>query len=168
MLDTFETAYLDVGASNSHVFDYFSLHECRSVDPDSAETYRAFADFLESEQFSSFVRAVVGLENLTVRFPSATRYRIGQFYATHRDSMGDSSQVAAFVFNLTRRWEAHWGGLLQFMNSDGNVESAFLPKFNSLSIFLSSQPHGVSLVTPFAPHNRLSIAGQLEGHNDPI
>ncbi|MGH8398608.1 MAG: 2OG-Fe(II) oxygenase family protein, partial [Gammaproteobacteria bacterium] len=63
------------------------------------------------------------------------------------------------VLNLTKDWQADWGGLLQFLGEDGKVVDTFFPSFNSLMLFQVPMWHHVSYVTPFAGHGRYAITG---------
>lgn len=57
--------------------------------------------------------------------------------------------------------QADWGGLLQFIDVDGQVLDTFLPRWNTLSLFAVPAGHAVSLVAPWARQDRLAITGWL-------
>jgi SM-20-related protein len=156
-----EAAYRDHGAPYSHVFRAFPLSRYHKEQSEIARLLQALCELFYSAPFAALVRKVTGFATLRVRAPVATRYEVGHFYATHTDSTGGMSHVASFVLNVSKRWEAQWGGLLQFVGAEGHVDEAYLPVFNSLSLFLASCSHGVSMVAPIAGGPRLSIAGQL-------
>ena len=91
----------------------------------------------------------------------ATRYQPGHFLTVHDDGHGDNKRVVAVVLNLSPRWLADWGGLLQFHDDGGDIAGAFTPAFNTLHLFTVPQRHSVSVIAPFAPAPRLSLAGWL-------
>ena len=105
-------------------------------------------------------RTVCGRDDIDGLEMLASRYRPGHFLNTHDDAQGQCSErVAAFVLPLSPVWRADWGGLLQLMDSDGNVEVTLTPKRNFLTLFTVPRKHNVSMVTPFAPAPRFSITG---------
>jgi SM-20-related protein len=67
----------------------------------------------------------------------------------------------AFVLGFSRNWKADWGGLTLFYDDGGNVTGAFVPAFNSLTMFRVPVYHSVTYVTPFAREVRYSITGWL-------
>jgi Rps23 Pro-64 3,4-dihydroxylase Tpa1-like proline 4-hydroxylase len=77
------------------------------------------------------------------------------------DKTGRKLRRAAYVFNLTPRWQPDWGGQLQFIGPDGHVAEAWVPRFNALNVFAVPQPHAVSIVAPFAVGARYSVTGWL-------
>ncbi|HEY5613031.1 MAG TPA: 2OG-Fe(II) oxygenase family protein [Lysobacter sp.] len=91
----------------------------------------------------------------------ATRYRPGHFLRYHTDIDSTEGRLYAYVLNLSRDWNADWGGLLQFIDDDGRVLDTFLPRWNTLSLFAVPAGHTVSLVAPWAAADRLAITGWL-------
>ena len=91
----------------------------------------------------------------------ATYYAPGHFLKQHNDSAttGDDRRYAC-VINLTKGWESHWGGLLQFVGDHG-VTSTQTPVFNSCNLFKVPQDHQVSYVAPFATRPRYALTGWL-------
>lgn len=94
----------------------------------------------------------------------ATRYLPGHFLRRHNDFHPTDGRLCAYVLNLTRDWQADWGGLLQFLDADGQVTGTFVPGYNQLAIFEVPQWHVVSLVAPWATSPRLSITGWMLDH----
>ncbi len=91
----------------------------------------------------------------------ATRYRPGHFLRWHTDIDSREGRLYAYVLNLSRDWQADWGGLLQFIDDDGRVIDTLLPRWNTLSLFAVPAGHAVSLVAPWAAQDRLAITGWL-------
>ncbi|HET7921720.1 MAG TPA: 2OG-Fe(II) oxygenase family protein [Gammaproteobacteria bacterium] len=116
-------------------------------------------EFLNSRSCLDFIEQVTGVGNLKYAKAQATRYLPGHFLKWHDDFQEDAQREIAYVINLTRDWQAHWGGLLQFMDSEGLVIETFTPQFNTLSLFRVPAAHCVSFVAPFATRPRLSITG---------
>jgi SM-20-related protein len=159
--DVVDIAYSASGAPYSHIYETLSASDCQGGNFDSAKMCERFRAFLNEQQFLDFVRRVTGREHISAATTVACRYLPGHFYATHVDTIAGSTHRLSYVFNLTHRWNPQWGGILQFMGRDGNVMAGYVPRFNSLSLFVASLEHSVTFVAPFAPYARLSIAGGL-------
>ncbi|MEZ5458285.1 MAG: 2OG-Fe(II) oxygenase family protein [Steroidobacteraceae bacterium] len=130
----------------------------RSLDP---SLLARFVDFLNSEAFIGFARKLTGMTDIEWADAQATRYRAGHFLTTHDDQTDSKLRRAAYVLNLTPGWKVDFGGLLQFIDDDGHVSEAYVPRFNALNIFAVPQLHGVSMVTPFAAGARYAVTGWL-------
>jgi len=89
----------------------------------------------------------------------ATCYRAGHFLTRHDDGNIGKNRKFAYVYSLCPDWQAEWGGQLQFLNEEGNVEASFIPQYNTLSIFSVPYPHHVSQVSEFVNVPRMSITG---------
>ncbi|MEQ1493596.1 MAG: 2OG-Fe(II) oxygenase family protein, partial [Terricaulis sp.] len=59
---------------------------------------------------------------------------------------------------FSRKWEPDWGGLL-FLDENKDISRAYLPRFNTLTVFDGLRLHSVSAVSAFAPAPRLSVVG---------
>jgi Rps23 Pro-64 3,4-dihydroxylase Tpa1-like proline 4-hydroxylase len=145
------------------------LYEHRKVSDDPRERaadpspVARFVDFLNSPAFLEFARRLTGQPDIVRADAQATRYRPGDFLTQHDDfdKTGRKLRRAAYVFNLTPRWQPDWGGQLQFIGPDGHVTEAWVPRFNALNVFAVPQPHSVSIVSPFAVGARYSVTGWL-------
>lgn len=116
-------------------------------------------EFFNTPQYLAFVHALTGDTAIRRVSAQATRYRPGHFLRHHNDSDVDEGRRYAYVLNLARDWQADWGGLLQFIGEDGGVQHTFVPRWNSLSLFMVPAGHAVSLVAPWADRERLAITG---------
>lgn len=116
-------------------------------------------EFLNSPECLEFVENITGVTGLKYAKAQATRYLPGHFLKWHDDTQADAKREIAYVINLSRDWQAHWGGLLQFMDAEGRVVETFTPRFNTLSLFRVPAAHCVSFVAPFATSARYSITG---------
>lgn len=141
------------------LYEYSSVTPSRSGVPSSLLTQ--FLEFLNSPTFIRFARELTGRAAIDWADGQATCYRAGHFLTAHDDSAANQKREAAYVFNFTPTWKADWGGLLQFIDSDGHIAEAYTPRFNALNIFTVPQLHCVSAVAPFAPVSRYSITGWL-------
>ena len=143
------------------------LHDAIRIPPE-AEARHARGMLLErvwealnAEPSLELFRTVAGDREITRLYIDATRYLPGHFLTRHNDGRKFGQRVLAFVLNLSPRWRADWGGLLQFHDDAGDIERASTPVFNTLSLFTIPRWHSVSMVAPFAPIPRISLAGWL-------
>jgi len=118
-------------------------------------------EFLNSPEVLQFMRVLTGEPRIMRLDAQATRYQAGQFLRTHNDEHSGEGRLFAYVINLTRRWLADWGGLLQFVDDEGAVFDTFMPKWNSLSLFRVPVKHTVSTVNPWAEEPRYAITGWM-------
>lgn len=116
-------------------------------------------ELFNSPDYLGFVQALTGDARIRRVNAQATRYRPGHFLRWHTDEDHDEGRLYAYVLNLSRQWQADWGGLLQFIDADGQVMGTFLPRWNTLSLFAVPAGHAVSLVAPWAREDRLAITG---------
>jgi SM-20-related protein len=125
-----------------------------------------FHEFLNGEPFLSLIREITGFSTVRFADSQATAYGPGHFLTMHHDEIAGKNRKLAYVFNFTPEWKMDWGGVLQFLGKDGNVEGGFVPTFNALNLFAVPQDHAVSYVAPFAPAIRYSITGWLRETDD--
>ena len=118
-------------------------------------------EFFNSPDYIGFLRELTGDARVRRVNAQATRYRPGHFLRHHDDREEQEGRLYAYVLNLSREWQADWGGLLQFIGPDGDVQATFLPRWNTLSLFAVPAGHAVSLVAPWARGDRLAITGWL-------
>ena len=118
-------------------------------------------EVFNSDEYIALMRELTGDARVRRVNAQATRYRPGQFLRWHTDIDSTEGRLYAYVLNLSRDWEADWGGLLQFIDDDGSVLDTMLPRWNTLSLFAVPAGHAVSLVAPWAGDDRLAITGWL-------
>lgn len=107
------------------------------------------------------MRVITGFPQIRRADAQATRYVAGHFLRRHNDLNEEDGRLCAYVINLTRDWQADWGGLLQFFDTEGEVSRTLMPRFNSISLFRVPVPHCVSPVALFATGARYAITGWL-------
>jgi Rps23 Pro-64 3,4-dihydroxylase Tpa1-like proline 4-hydroxylase len=118
-------------------------------------------ELFNSPEYIGFLRHLTGDARVRRVNAQATRYRPGHFLRYHTDADSSEGRLYAYVLNLSRDWQADWGGLLQFIDDDGRLVDTFLPRWNTLSLFAVPAGHAVSLVAPWARGDRLAITGWL-------
>lgn len=128
--------------------------------------FNTIFEFVNSAEFLNFCRELTGEPEIGFADAQATCYSPGHFLNVHDDNVYGKDRVAAYVLSMTPKWDCNWGGALQFFDSDGHVEEAFMPKFNTLNVFKVPKPHSVAYITPFAGAPRFSITGWLRTGED--
>ena len=118
-------------------------------------------ELFNTPEYVALMQALTGDARVRRVNAQATRYRPGQFLRWHTDIDSSEGRLYAYVLNLSRDWQADWGGLLQFIDDDGRVLDTLLPRWNTLSLFAVPAGHAVSLVAPWAAQDRLAITGWL-------
>lgn len=106
-----------------------------------------------------FARAVSGHADIIKADAQATLYAAGHFLTDHDDLVEVEGRRLAYVLNLARDWKADWGGYLNFLDVKGNIAAGFMPRFNTMNLFLVPIRHNVSHVPPFAPLGRYAVTG---------
>ncbi|MDP4599464.1 MAG: 2OG-Fe(II) oxygenase [Pseudomonadales bacterium] len=121
----------------------------------------AILEAINSAAVVEFLQKLTGDEQIRKVELQATYYAPGHFLKLHNDSAttGDDRRYAC-VINLSKDWESHWGGLLQFVDN-GGVTATHVPTFNSCSLFKVPRDHQVSYVAPFATRPRYALTGWL-------
>ncbi|MHA6289663.1 2OG-Fe(II) oxygenase [Maricaulis sp. CAU 1757] len=126
---------------------------------DQGHPVHYLTEFLNSPDFLEFGGRVIGVDGLTKADAQATLYSRGNFLTRHVDEGHDQERRAAYTLGFTRGWQPDWGGLLMLLDDEMDIERAFLPRFNQLSIFDGRRVHAVSAVSPFAGAGRYQITG---------
>ena len=129
--------------------------------PGNPEHLLTAKNYLASHAFIEFMRDLTGDQEIVRADAHATMYSAGYFLKKHDDIYAGKNRRFAYVFGFTRDWHADWGGMLCFLDKNGEVEDVFVPSFNTLTVFNVPQDHFVSLVSPFANSERLAITGWL-------
>lgn len=143
------------------VYDTFRISNACDDGAPCPDAYAKLYAAFNSERWLSTWRAVTGDDRINCVDAQATRYRRGHFLCAHDDLSPSSGRLYAYVLNLSQTWRAEWGGLLMFHGEDGNVLEAYTPRWNAINLFKVGQEHSVSMVTPLAGGDRLSITGWL-------
>ncbi len=145
----------------AYFYDSFSIADLHEAGKNLDSYLMRVYEFLNSEPFLEFARAVTGAASIAFADAQATCYRSGDFLTAHDDGVEGKRRRAAYILNFTPAWRSDWGGLLQFLDRDGHVAEAYTPAFNALNLVRVPQPHAVSYVNPLAGAARYSITGWL-------
>lgn len=116
-------------------------------------------EYFNSDEMLAFINQVTARDDLKSADAQYTRYLPGHFLTRHRDEVQSKERRVAYVLGFSQSWHPDWGGLLQFYEEDGRPRDAWVPGFNSLSLFDIGHIHAVTYVTPFALEPRLSLTG---------
>lgn len=149
------------GGAYRFAYDSYMMVNAYKEGRDPGLLLHRVLEFLNSPDYMAFARTLTGDAGIRRASAQATRYRPGHFLRYHNDSDLGEDRRFAYVINLSREWQADWGGLLQFIGEAGQVVETFLPIWNSLSLFKVPTGHAVSLVSPWADGERLAITGWL-------
>lgn len=119
-------------------------------------------EHLNAPEFMGLMREITGIPELVKADGHASCYAKQHFLGKHLDSHVAEGWRIAYVLNLTiDDWYPDWGGYLVFYDEEGDIETGFMPRFNTLNLFRVPQAHAVTYVPPFAPRGRYAISGWL-------
>jgi SM-20-related protein len=155
-------AWREVGAVGFRfLFDMhvLTLHGEPYADP--GHYWAKFVGFLNGAEFLALARELTGLEGIEFADAQATVYRSGDFLTAHDDNVPGAHRLIAYVLGFTPLWRPEWGGLLEFLDTSSEVETSYVPGFNTLKLFRVPMPHYVSMVAPSAQSGRYSVTGWL-------
>ncbi len=124
-------------------------------------------EYINKSEWLTVMRTITGHPEIIKSSAQATQYQAGHFLTKHNDRESGETRIAAYVINLGKNWQADSGGLLQFLDDDGQVTDTIVPRFNTISMFLTPALHCVSPVAPFAEGERLSVTGWLRAEDPP-
>lgn len=127
--------------------------------PGDPPAFSDIRDLVASAEFLNLLRAASDDSGIVRVDGQLTLYQEGCFLKQHDDTYSGKDRRVAYVLNLTRDWQADWGGLLHFTDSEGRVQETIVPRFNSLALFRVPAPHFVSMVANYALGNRLTVTG---------
>lgn len=129
---------------------------------DAGGPHDLLIEYLNAPEFMGLMREITGIPELVKADGHASCYGPHHFLGKHLDSHVAEGWRIAYVLNLTiDDWYPDWGGYLVFYNDDGDIETGFMPRFNSLNLFRVPQAHAVTYVPPFAPRGRYAVSGWL-------
>lgn len=151
--------YAEATKGFQYLYERFPLYDRamqqQALDPDFAALFQ----LLRSEAFMQLLKNISGCQRITFTDGQITQYRAGHFLTLHDDKDDAAGRELAFVLNLSKNWQPDFGGFLQFLDGQGNIEHALLPKYNSLAIFQVPKPHAVSYIPPYVSLKRFAITG---------
>jgi len=142
-----------------YLYNAYPMIEAYTSGWDAGHPIHQLTEFVNSPEFLDFGRQVIGVPSVTKADAQATLYARGHFLTRHVDEGHGNERQAAYTLGFTRNWQPDWGGLLMLLDGNLDIERAFLPRFNMLSIFDGRRVHSVSAVSPFAGAGRYQITG---------
>lgn len=156
-------------ARRSHGYCYSGYHMIGAIKEgrDLGHPIHKVTEFLNSSEFIDFGSKVIGETGITRADAQATLFGPGSFLTRHVDEGSNNERRAAYTLGFSKDWHTDWGGLLMFVNKETtDVTEAYIPRFNTLTLFDGRKVHSVSPVSTFAGDGRFSIVGWLQ--NDPV
>lgn len=119
-------------------------------------------EFINAPAFLHFARQITGMTHIVRADAQATLYAPGDFLTLHNDFDPQKGRLVAYVMGFTKNWRSDYGGILQFLDDEQDIQEGFLPRFNSLMLFSVPQTHAVTCVAPFAPLGRYAVTGWFQ------
>lgn len=147
--------------NHGYLYNVYPMIKAYMEGWDPGHPLHQVTEFLQSDEVREFGRKVIGAERITKVDAQATCYARNHFLTRHIDDGDKLERRAAYTLGFSKGWQPDWGGLLAFVTPDLNVESAWTPGFNVLTLFDGLRMHSVTTVSPFAPRGRYSITGWL-------
>lgn len=144
-----------------YLFNQYYITQALELGEEPGHPMHQWHSFMNQASTLDFLRTLTGCADVAKADAYASWYEPLHFLTQHDDRHPSHDRAAALVLNMTPVWNPNWGGQLAFYDERGNVEQAFLPLFNSLSIFLVPQTHAVLQVAPFAGAKRTSYLSWL-------
>lgn len=143
-----------------YIYERYALSWNREPNPELDEYYSGVVEFLNGLEFLNLMREITGFAEIAWTDGQATLYQPGDFLTAHDDHSKLAKRLVAYVLNMTPVWRPDMGGVLQFIDDNGNVAEGYVPAFNVLNIFRVPARHAVTAVTPFGG-SRYAITGWL-------
>lgn len=150
-----------------YCYNGYQMTNARRDGIDEGHPIHHITDFLNSRAFLDFGAKIIGETGITQVDAQATLFTPGSFLTRHIDEGSQNERRAAYTLSFCPNWQTDWGGLLQFIDQQTtDVTSAWVPRFNTLTLLDGRRVHAVSPVSAFAGDGRYSIVGWLR--DDPI
>jgi len=155
-------------AADSFGYTYYTYPMIEAVQRgwDQGHPIHALTAFLNSPEFITFAKEIISEPRVTKIDAHASNYQRGHYLTRHVDDGAKQERRAAYTIGFSRNWQPDWGGLLLFLDNKQDVQSGFLPRFNTLTVFDGLRLHSVTSISTFTPSPRLSIAGWFR--DDPV
>lgn len=117
-------------------------------------------ELMSSDRLMKAIQKITDLPVSSVETIFASRYVTGDFLDPHTDAAPGTSRQLAFVINLSKNWDAAWGGNLVI-----DHVHTITPAFANLVLFDVRGPgrlHYVSPVTDKTDETRVAVSGWLQ------
>ena len=144
-----------------YCYNVYQMNQAIADGRNADHPIHKLTEFLNSPAFMEFGARIIGETGITRVDAQATLYTRGSFLTRHIDDGVNHERRCAYTLGFTEGWMTDWGGLLMFLDPNTDIEAAFRPRFNMLTLFDGRKIHSVSPVSAFAGKPRLSVAGWL-------
>ncbi len=151
--------YQRAASAFQYVFIQYYITQAVKKGEEKGNPIHLMHEFVNGDLFMPFMKALTGQDEITWIESFVSRYAPGHFLTNHDDTHYKNDRVIAYTIGMSKNWSKDWGGHLAFFDEKGNVDQAFIPSFNTLSVFAIPQPHAVQMVAPYAKGERLSFLG---------
>lgn len=143
-----------------YCYNGFHLTENPDLQARDAAGLTPLAEFLNSRTFLDFGARLIGETGINRVDAQATLFMPGHFLTRHIDDGIHQERRAAYTLSFSRNWQTDWGGQLQMIDRQTtDVTGAWIPRWNTLTVFDGRQVHAVSSVSQFAGDGRYSVVG---------
>jgi Rps23 Pro-64 3,4-dihydroxylase Tpa1-like proline 4-hydroxylase len=145
-----------------YCYNGYQMSHARRDGKDPGHPLHAITDFLNSPAYLDLGAKIIGETGIIGVDAQATLFNSGSFLTRHIDEGSQNERRAAYTLSFCRNWQTDWGGQLQFIDQQTtDVTSAWVPRWNTLTLFDGRRVHAVSPVSAFAGDGRYSIVGWL-------
>ncbi|MEO7411536.1 MAG: 2OG-Fe(II) oxygenase family protein [Sphingomicrobium sp.] len=146
--------------SQAYSYAFYSAPLTLAGEAEPATPLQSLFAGLNGKPFLDLMRAVTGEREVVQVDGQATLYVGGHHLAAHTDDVPVQGRRVAYVLSMTMgEWRPEWGGYLNFLDADGDVEVGLRPRFNCLNMFTVPRWHHVAQVLGVAPVARYAVTG---------
>jgi SM-20-related protein len=146
----------------SFIYNTFRVIDAWQSGAQAAHPLYAVAEALHAPAYLQRLRELTARPQVKRLDLLAARYLPGHFLTPHDDVHAHEGREVAWILNLTRNWQAEWGGLLHVMDDRrAAVTHTYIPKYNSMVLFYPPRWHFVSQVANFARLPRYTLTGWM-------
>ena len=141
-------------------FMRFPVADAHNQNTPPADLCPELSEAFIQQELVEFSRQVTADPEIRSTSMFASFYPPGSYLRSHDDQALNDNRRAAYVLNLTRKWNFDWGGLLVIEDKKRTrVQRALVPRFNSLVLFKVPRSHHVTPVCAYAQGQRYALQG---------
>lgn len=122
------------------------------------EPFQEVVGFLSGKTMHDFLGAMTG-EKLGSLQSEVQWHKTDSFQTTGDGRKKGENRALGFTLDVTRDWQADWGGLRLFKDTAGDITETIVPSFNRLTVFRVPMKQSISYVTGYAKGVMLSVSG---------
>lgn len=124
------------------------------------EVFKDVPSFFDGKDMKTFIKGLTG-DDYHAASAEAIWHKPDSFQTTGNGYRKGEKRVFGFALDLSRDWDADWGGNRFFRGEKGEVEAVYPSAFNSLTVFKVPTRQSISTVTGYGRGLNLSISGWL-------